>query len=127
MRFRPTLTILCVAAAVVALAARILSIAEPLGIDQSLWASAVRGMSRHQLLYRDVWEQKTAGHLLHLSRRVQHLRLDGCRGSLARCARLGGDDAPAFCNRSTAVQRAEWSRGGGVLRCADHAGMAVPA
>ena len=61
MRFRPTLTILCVAAAVVALAARILSIAEPLGIDQSLWASAVRGMSRHQLLYRDVWEQRPPG------------------------------------------------------------------
>jgi hypothetical protein len=61
MRFRPTLTILCVAAAVVPLAARIPSIAEPLGIDQSLWASAVRGMARHQLLYRDVWEQRPPG------------------------------------------------------------------
>jgi hypothetical protein len=61
MRFRTTLTILCIAAAVVALATRLLSIAEPLGIDQSLWASAVRGMSRHQLLYRDVWEQRPPG------------------------------------------------------------------
>jgi hypothetical protein len=61
MRFRPTLTLLCLAAAVVALAARVLTIAEPLGIDQSLWASAVRGMSRHQLLYRDVWEQRPPG------------------------------------------------------------------
>ena len=40
---------------------RIASIAEPLGIDQSLWASAVRGMSRGQLLYRDVWEQRPPG------------------------------------------------------------------
>jgi 4-amino-4-deoxy-L-arabinose transferase-like glycosyltransferase len=61
MRFRPTLTIVCIAAAVVALAVRVLSIAEPLGIDQSLWASAARGMSRHQLLYRDVWEQRPPG------------------------------------------------------------------
>ena len=47
--------------AVAALAVRVPSIAEPLGIDQSLWASAVRGMSRHQLLYRDVWEQRPPG------------------------------------------------------------------
>ena len=40
---------------------RVASIAEPLGIDQSLWASAVRGMSRGQLLYRDVWEQRPPG------------------------------------------------------------------
>jgi hypothetical protein len=37
------------------------SIAQPLGIDQSLWASAVRGMDRGQLLYRDVWEQRPPG------------------------------------------------------------------
>jgi hypothetical protein len=49
------------ASAVAALAIRVLSIAEPLGIDQSLWASAVRGLSRHQLLYRDVWEQRPPG------------------------------------------------------------------
>jgi hypothetical protein len=61
MRFRTALIILCAAAAVIALAVRILSIAEPLGIDQSLWASAVRGMSRDQLLYRDVWEQRPPG------------------------------------------------------------------
>jgi hypothetical protein len=47
--------------AVVALLVRCLAIAEPLGIDQSLWASAVRGMARGQLLYRDVWEQRPPG------------------------------------------------------------------
>lgn len=47
--------------AVCALLVRCLAIAEPLGIDQSLWASAVRGMSRGQLLYRDVWEQRPPG------------------------------------------------------------------
>jgi hypothetical protein len=40
---------------------RVSSIAQPLGIDQSLWASAVRGMDRGQLLYRDVWEQRPPG------------------------------------------------------------------
>ncbi|HVQ42437.1 MAG TPA: glycosyltransferase family 39 protein [Vicinamibacterales bacterium] len=40
---------------------RIPSISEPLGIDQSLWASAVRGMARGQLLYADVWEQRPPG------------------------------------------------------------------
>jgi 4-amino-4-deoxy-L-arabinose transferase-like glycosyltransferase len=44
-----------------ALAVRCLAIAEPLGIDQSLWASAVRGMARGQRLYRDVWEQRPPG------------------------------------------------------------------
>src|SRR4051794_7450411 len=47
--------------ALAALALRTVAIAEPLGIDQSLWASAVRGMSRGQLLYRDVWEQRPPG------------------------------------------------------------------
>ena len=47
--------------AVGALLVRVVSIAEPLGIDQSFWASAVRGMSRGQLLYRDVWEQRPPG------------------------------------------------------------------
>src|SRR4029453_12051830 len=46
---------------------RIVSTAEPLGIDQSLWASAARGMSRGQLLYRDVWEQRPPGiYLIYL-------------------------------------------------------------
>jgi 4-amino-4-deoxy-L-arabinose transferase-like glycosyltransferase len=49
------------AAAVAALLLRIVSIAEPLGIDQSLWASAVRGLSRGQRLYVDVWEQRPPG------------------------------------------------------------------
>jgi 4-amino-4-deoxy-L-arabinose transferase-like glycosyltransferase len=47
--------------AATALGWRVPSIAEPLGIDQSLWASAVRGMDRHQQLYRDVWEQRPPG------------------------------------------------------------------
>src|SRR3954464_12788081 len=61
MKARSILTMLAAAAAVVAIALRVPSIAEPLGIDQSLWASAVRGMARHQLLYRDVWEQRPPG------------------------------------------------------------------
>ena len=56
------------AAAAGALILRIASVAEPLGIDQSLWASAVRGMSRGQLLYRDVWEQRPPGiYLIYLA------------------------------------------------------------
>src|SRR5829696_808256 len=60
-RSRTLLTPALVGAATLALVVRCLSIAEPLGIDQSLWASAVRGMSRGQLLYRDVWEQRPPG------------------------------------------------------------------
>jgi 4-amino-4-deoxy-L-arabinose transferase-like glycosyltransferase len=55
------LTAVCAAIALGALLIRVVSIVEPLGIDQSLWASAVRGMSRGQLLYRDVWEQRPPG------------------------------------------------------------------
>jgi hypothetical protein len=47
--------------AIAALLVRVLAIAEPLGIDQGLWASAVRGMSRGQRLYADVWEQRPPG------------------------------------------------------------------
>jgi 4-amino-4-deoxy-L-arabinose transferase-like glycosyltransferase len=61
MKVRSILTMLAAAVAVLAIALRVPSIAEPLGIDQSLWASAVRGMARHQLLYRDVWEQRPPG------------------------------------------------------------------
>jgi len=61
MKLRSILMMLAAVTAVAALALRIPSIAEPLGIDQSLWASAVRGMARHQLLYRDVWEQRPPG------------------------------------------------------------------
>jgi 4-amino-4-deoxy-L-arabinose transferase-like glycosyltransferase len=49
------------AMAIAALAVRVTAIAEPLGIDQSLWASAVRGMARGQRLYHDVWEQRPPG------------------------------------------------------------------
>ncbi|MEP6916785.1 MAG: glycosyltransferase family 39 protein, partial [Acidobacteriota bacterium] len=62
------LSIALTVVAVSALLVRCASIAEPLGIDQSLWASAVRGMSRGQLLYRDVWEQRPPGiYFLYLS------------------------------------------------------------
>lgn len=54
-------SIVLLVVAATALLVRIVSIAEPLGIDQSLWASAVRGMARGQLLYRDVWEQRPPG------------------------------------------------------------------
>lgn len=40
---------------------RIPSIAQPLGIDQSLWATAVLGMDHGQRLYADVWEQRPPG------------------------------------------------------------------
>ncbi len=60
-RYRYILNAALLAVAVGALLLRSVSIAEPLGIDQSLWASAVKGMSRGQLLYRDVWEQRPPG------------------------------------------------------------------
>src|ERR1019366_4785251 len=60
-QWRSVLTAACGALAIGFLLLRIVSIAEPLGIDQSLWASAVRGLSRGQLLYRDVWEQRPPG------------------------------------------------------------------
>jgi 4-amino-4-deoxy-L-arabinose transferase-like glycosyltransferase len=54
---------LAVLAIVTALAfiVRIPSIAEPLGIDQGLLASAARELSRGQMLYRDIWDQKPPG------------------------------------------------------------------
>jgi 4-amino-4-deoxy-L-arabinose transferase-like glycosyltransferase len=58
--FRPT-TIALLAVAAAALLLRVVTIAEPLGIDQGLWASAVRGMARGQRLYHDVWEQRPPG------------------------------------------------------------------
>jgi 4-amino-4-deoxy-L-arabinose transferase-like glycosyltransferase len=61
MRSRPALTAALLVLTTAALVLRVPSIVEPLGIDQSLWASAVRGMARHQLLYRDVWEQRPPG------------------------------------------------------------------
>lgn len=60
-RWLTVLTAASLAAAAAALLLRIPSVAEPLGIDQGLWASAVRGMSHGQLLYRDVWEQRPPG------------------------------------------------------------------
>ena len=60
-RARSALTVALLVIAAAALIVRIVSIAEPLGIDQSLWASAVRGMARGQLLYQDVWEQRPPG------------------------------------------------------------------
>ncbi|MGE5360278.1 MAG: ArnT family glycosyltransferase [Bacteroidales bacterium] len=53
---------------VLALLLRCVACAQPLGTDQSLWASAVRAMSRGQLLYRDVWEQRPPGiYLVYLA------------------------------------------------------------
>ena len=60
-RGRVALTMLFALVALAALGIRVSSIAEPLGIDQSLWASAARGLSRGQRLYRDVWEQRPPG------------------------------------------------------------------
>ena len=60
-RLRSALTLAFALTAAIALLVRCVSIAEPLGIDQSLWASAVRGIARGQVLYRDVWEQRPPG------------------------------------------------------------------
>jgi 4-amino-4-deoxy-L-arabinose transferase-like glycosyltransferase len=58
----PTLAfVLPIALSCAALLLRTLSIAQPLGIDQGLWASAVRGLDRGQKLYVDVWEQRPPG------------------------------------------------------------------
>jgi hypothetical protein len=51
------LTALCVIV-LLAFAVRGPSIAEPLGIDQGLLASGARALSRGEVLYRDVWDQK---------------------------------------------------------------------
>jgi 4-amino-4-deoxy-L-arabinose transferase-like glycosyltransferase len=58
---RLALVLLLIAVAIGAFFIRFLSIAEPLGIDQSLWASAANGMVRGQRLYHDVWEQRPPG------------------------------------------------------------------
>src|SRR6266568_2409951 len=60
-RSRSLLPAALVALAAAALLLRCVSIAEPLGVDQSLWASAVRGLAHGQRLYRDVWEQRPPG------------------------------------------------------------------
>ncbi len=58
---RTTWIVALALAAGLGLAVRIPSIAEPLGIDQSLWASAARGLSRGLVIYRDVWDHKPPG------------------------------------------------------------------
>jgi 4-amino-4-deoxy-L-arabinose transferase-like glycosyltransferase len=60
-RLRAAGLILCFGIAAAALLLRVPSIAAPLGIDQGLWASAVRGMARGMSLYQDVWEQRPPG------------------------------------------------------------------
>ncbi|HET9268209.1 MAG TPA: glycosyltransferase family 39 protein [Vicinamibacterales bacterium] len=60
-RLRAAGLILCFGIAAAALLLRVPSIAAPLGIDQGLWASAVRGMARGLSLYQDVWEQRPPG------------------------------------------------------------------
>ena len=60
-RLRAAGLILCFGIAAAALLLRVPAIAAPLGIDQGLWASAVRGMARGMSLYQDVWEQRPPG------------------------------------------------------------------
>ena len=59
--FSALFPILLIVATALALLVRLLAVAAPLGIDQSLWASAVRGLERGQRLYVDVWEQRPPG------------------------------------------------------------------
>ena len=48
------------------IATRLTAVAEPLGIDQGIFATAGWGMTRGLMLYRDVWDQKPPGiHLLY--------------------------------------------------------------
>ena len=59
---------MCIGIAALALLLRVPSIAAPLGIDQGLWASAVRAMSGGMALYQDVWEQRPPGiYLIYLA------------------------------------------------------------
>lgn len=60
-RAQLTVLLLLATLTVGAFCTRIVAIAEPLGIDQSLWASAANGMAHGQRLYRDVWEQRPPG------------------------------------------------------------------
>lgn len=60
-RLRLAATVILALIAVAAFTVRLGALAEPLGIDQSLWASAARGMARGQRLYHDVWEQRPPG------------------------------------------------------------------
>jgi branched-subunit amino acid transport protein len=64
-RSRPAVSaffpILLIVVTALALLARLPAVVQPLGIDQSLWASAVRGLERGQRLYVDVWEQRPPG------------------------------------------------------------------
>jgi 4-amino-4-deoxy-L-arabinose transferase-like glycosyltransferase len=60
-RLRLGLMLLFAAIIAGAFTIRLTAIAEPLGIDQSLWASAAKGMANGQRLYHDVWEQRPPG------------------------------------------------------------------
>jgi len=61
LRRHTTLLIALGGITVVALLIRVLSIAEPLGIDQGLLASAAKQLARGQTLYQNVWDQKPPG------------------------------------------------------------------
>ena len=60
-RLRGGVMLLLAAIIIGAFTIRLTAIAEPLGIDQSLWASAAKGMANGQRLYHDVWEQRPPG------------------------------------------------------------------
>jgi hypothetical protein len=69
------------AIALLALALRIPSIAEPLGIDQGLLSSAAHQLSRGEVLYRDVWDQKPPG--IYLTYRLAFALLGTAAASVA--------------------------------------------
>jgi Dolichyl-phosphate-mannose-protein mannosyltransferase len=58
---RRALTVSFIVITVLGLLVRVPSIAEPLGIDQGLLASVAKGLSRGEVLYRDIWDQKPPG------------------------------------------------------------------
>ena len=104
---------------------RIAAIAEPLGIDQSLWASAVRGMSRGQLLYRDVWEQRPPGiYFTYLA----GFNLFGWTPAAVAWLDVIASAATTlllFPIVAAALDARDRRAGGGLLRDADDAGVAL--
>jgi hypothetical protein len=105
----------------IALLVRIPAIVQPLGIDQSLWASAVRGMERGQRLYVDVWEQRPPG--IYLSYWAAFKVLAGRRRRSVAGHHLFGDHDHHRVRAGTFAGRPAHRRGGAAV----FATMTMPA
>ena len=111
-------TLLIGLVAVAGIAIRLVAIAEPLGIDQSLWASAVRGMAHGQRLYHDVWEQRPPGFTGSIS---PASAFSAGRPPRSRGSTFSRPRRRAFCSPrlSASQQRANRNDRRGALRLAD--------